>query len=123
MFVSILGAAGFLQFLRSYENHFPGSADKIIMINGKIKSLIAFETEQLYCIFWSWLFLSLKLCISIIVAPLFEFVLQVVRSTVSPQTREAMHVFGKNKPLWQKYVLEFIEKKELTPEYGGTRET
>ncbi|CAL8099405.1 unnamed protein product [Orchesella dallaii] len=83
-------AAGFLQFLRSYENHFTGSADQIIMIN---------------------------------VAPLFEFVLQVVKSTVTPQTRDAMHVFGKNKPLWGKYVLEFIDKNQLTPEYGGVKET
>jgi len=56
------------------------------------------------------------------VAPLFEFVLNVVRSTVSPSTRDAMHVFGKNKPLWEKFVLELIDKKELTPEYGGIME-
>jgi len=81
-------AAGFLQFLRSYENHFPGSADKIVMIN---------------------------------VAPLFEFVLQVVKSTVTPQTRQAMHVYGKNKAVWQKFILESIDKSQLTPEYGGTK--
>lgn len=57
------------------------------------------------------------------VAPLFEFVLQVVKSTVTPQTRDAMHVFGKSKQVWQKFVLESIDKNQLTPEYGGTRDS
>ncbi|ODM93185.1 SEC14-like protein 2 [Orchesella cincta] len=79
---------GILTFLRSYESHFPGLTDRIVIFNAP-------QTLQ-----------TLR--------PL-------VRSAISGHTRRHLKLFGTNKAEWQKYLLEFIDKDQLTEDFGGTR--
>ncbi|ODN03975.1 SEC14-like protein 2 [Orchesella cincta] len=77
----------YLALVSSYENHFPGDANKIVLFN---------------------------------TPPVFEIVLRVIRPIMSPITRNALQVYGQDKGVWSKVLLNIADKSQLTPEYGGT---
>jgi len=79
----------YLHLVNTYENHFPGHADKIMLIN---------------------------------TPAIFELVLNVIRPIMSPLTRQTLKVYNTNKEQWQNDLFEIVERKELPPEYGGTRD-
>ncbi|CAL8109313.1 unnamed protein product [Orchesella dallaii] len=79
---------GILEFLDSYENHFPGSADLILLVD---------------------------------TPPVFDAIAQLVREAASPQTKEALKIYGINPKVWKKVLLDVIDADQLAVEFGGTR--
>ncbi|ODN03993.1 SEC14-like protein 2 [Orchesella cincta] len=53
---------------------------------------------------------------------IFELVLNIIRPIMSPLTRQTLKVYNTNKEQWQKELFEIVDRNELPPEYGGTRE-
>ena len=51
----------------------------------------------------------------------FEVVLNLIRPVISPQTREALKVYGNNKEEWDSIVYADITRDQLPKEYGGTK--
>lgn len=52
--------------------------------------------------------------------PIFELVLRVMRPLMSHITREALEVYGQDKAVWSKRLLDIADKNQLAPDYGGT---
>ncbi|CAL8068098.1 unnamed protein product [Orchesella dallaii] len=52
--------------------------------------------------------------------PNIQAILQALRSAITDRTRRQIKIFGTDKNEWQKYLLSFIDKDQLTEDFGGT---
>lgn len=60
---------------------------------------------------------------SLTAPPIFEVLLNIIKPLMSPLTRDALLIFGRNKEEWRKAIRTEVEASEIQEFYGGRRDS
>jgi len=114
--MQLVGIPVILRALISYENHYPGYADKIFLINSK-----SLQERTCLILFIRQAHVRPNVLITSTAPSTFEPLMQAVRGVLNEVTDEALKIFGTNKKEWLNALLEVIDEDQLSISLGGKK--